>query len=373
MTVQDHRRRPARSQLGGEPRAEASDPPAERERLGRRPGLGRRADPIGVARRGAGRLRRQHPPRSRGGSPADASGSGTLPARAVGGRRRGLPARPRPASFRANCGARPASDWPGPITSSASTPTPPRRWPRKLEAPAETREMRRAGGSPAPARGVLRPGWPARSRQEATRSGGEVVSRSQPRRRTTWPGTGSCRRPDPPWATTNGTSPRPSSWPARRSTWSPARRSTATPTASPSIAADASPRPDRPWRPTSPLGKGHDGAWDLFPLAMCQHRLGDPRAARDSYDKAVAWTKGARRQAPGRSPRTRRPPGRGRATRRRDELNRHWLDQVGCVSRRRFTRGAPHLVVKSCAKTLLAISPPIIMPAVSSNQKWMPR
>ena len=39
------------------------------------------------------------------------------------------------------------------------------------------------------------------------------------------------------------------------------------------------------------LGKGSIEAWDLFPLAMCQHRLGDRKAARESYDKAVAWMK----------------------------------------------------------------------------------
>ena len=39
------------------------------------------------------------------------------------------------------------------------------------------------------------------------------------------------------------------------------------------------------------LGKGSMDAWDLFPLAMCQHRLGDPGAARISYDRAVAWSK----------------------------------------------------------------------------------
>jgi Tfp pilus assembly protein PilF/WD40 repeat protein len=40
------------------------------------------------------------------------------------------------------------------------------------------------------------------------------------------------------------------------------------------------------------LGKDTMDAWDLFPLAMCQHRLGDRKAARDSYDKAVIWMKG---------------------------------------------------------------------------------
>ena len=32
-------------------------------------------------------------------------------------------------------------------------------------------------------------------------------------------------------------------------------------------------------------------AWDLFPLAMCQDRLGDRQGRPVSYDKAVAWTK----------------------------------------------------------------------------------
>ena len=38
-------------------------------------------------------------------------------------------------------------------------------------------------------------------------------------------------------------------------------------------------------------GKGRQDGWDLFPLAMCQYRLGDRKAARDSFDKAVAWGK----------------------------------------------------------------------------------
>ena len=39
------------------------------------------------------------------------------------------------------------------------------------------------------------------------------------------------------------------------------------------------------------LGKGRYDAWDLFPLAICQYRLGDTRAARENYDKAVAWVR----------------------------------------------------------------------------------
>ena len=39
------------------------------------------------------------------------------------------------------------------------------------------------------------------------------------------------------------------------------------------------------------LGQSKTDAWDLFILAMCQHHLGDRKAARDSYDRAVAWTK----------------------------------------------------------------------------------
>ena len=41
------------------------------------------------------------------------------------------------------------------------------------------------------------------------------------------------------------------------------------------------------------LARGRDtmAGWDLFPLAMCQQRLGDRKAARESYDKAVAWMK----------------------------------------------------------------------------------
>ena len=38
-------------------------------------------------------------------------------------------------------------------------------------------------------------------------------------------------------------------------------------------------------------GKGSQDAWDLFPLAMCHHQLGDRKAARESYDRAVAWVK----------------------------------------------------------------------------------
>ena len=45
--------------------------------------------------------------------------------------------------------------------------------------------------------------------------------------------------------------------------------------------------------------KGEQDAWDLFPLAMCHHRLGDRKAARDSYDKAVAWVKSRGDATPG--------------------------------------------------------------------------
>ena len=38
-------------------------------------------------------------------------------------------------------------------------------------------------------------------------------------------------------------------------------------------------------------GKGQQDAWDLFPLAMCLHHLGDPKGAREGFDRAVAWGK----------------------------------------------------------------------------------
>jgi WD40 repeat protein/tetratricopeptide (TPR) repeat protein len=40
------------------------------------------------------------------------------------------------------------------------------------------------------------------------------------------------------------------------------------------------------------LGKATMDAWDLFPLAMCQHRLGEREEAQVSYDKAITWRKG---------------------------------------------------------------------------------
>ena len=39
------------------------------------------------------------------------------------------------------------------------------------------------------------------------------------------------------------------------------------------------------------LGIEKTFAWDLFPLAMCQQRLGDRKAARETFDRTVTWLK----------------------------------------------------------------------------------
>ena len=38
-------------------------------------------------------------------------------------------------------------------------------------------------------------------------------------------------------------------------------------------------------------GNGRQAAWDLYPLAMCLHHLGDRKGAREGFDRAVEWGK----------------------------------------------------------------------------------
>jgi serine/threonine protein kinase/Flp pilus assembly protein TadD len=46
------------------------------------------------------------------------------------------------------------------------------------------------------------------------------------------------------------------------------------------------------------VGKGVADAFDLFFLAMCYHRLGEPGKARNHYDRAVAWLEQRRNKLP---------------------------------------------------------------------------